>query len=204
MPVIVNAGKLDTSAKSPSRDDHPVYTCDSLEQALRQGEIISGLTQYEYDLSTKKVAYSNHDFILVASQDCDLIQDFSIDISECGCSLRNVLVYEALDADKARPLIKGSDIWKRIKQNQDDRYAFLEVTPLRQDLKGKGLPELVIDFKRYFTIPTRQIYEQISNGKAERRCRLFNPYSEHFQKRATFYQNRVALPLNHESVPVDN
>ena len=39
-----------------------------------------------------------------------------------------------------------------------------------------GIPELGVDFKRYFTIPTDEIYKRIEKGEVRRRCVLMSPY----------------------------
>lgn len=203
MTVIGATRPTDPGSVAPSREKYPIYTRDELNAVLRQGEIISELTRYDYDLPTGKVAATEHLIGIVASQDCDLLQDFiAEEPSQCGISLPHVLVYQAvhpgLEAD-AKALVGGGDIWKRVCQNKDERYAFLEAVPPEQDLKGVGLPRLVVDFKKYFTVPTVQLYFQINNADAERRCRLLGPYLEHFQRRACAFQARVVLPLGHES-----
>jgi len=54
-------------------------------------------------------------------------------------------------------------------------------------------PELGIDFKRYFTLPTAEVYYQIQR-QAARRCCLRSPYLEHLSTRFHAYQQRLALP----------
>ncbi len=96
----------------------------------------------------------------------------------------------------------GRDIFKRIRQNKDDRYHFLEAIPPELDRQRQGLPQLIVDFRKYFTLPSDEIFRQCSFSKnpAMRRCRLEMPYREHLQSRAAFYLQRVMLPLDHNYV----
>jgi len=43
---------------------------------LRQGEILSGVRQYTYSSQSGEVEEVPHDFVVVATQDCDLLWDF--------------------------------------------------------------------------------------------------------------------------------
>jgi hypothetical protein len=94
--------------------------------------------------------------------------------------------------------IKGND-WRRVTRNKDDRRHFLERVPSNTDHLSEGIPPLVVDFKRYFTIPHRELIRQCGIGHgARRRCRLEAPYREHFQSRLSYYLQRVMLPLDHQ------
>ena len=53
---------------------------------------------------------------------------------------------------------------------------------------GEGMPELGIDFKRYFTIPTDEVYFRI-RAEAQRRSRLRSPYLEHLSNRFYSFQS---------------
>jgi len=112
-------------------------------------------------------------------------------------SLPNVLLCEVSSATELKGAVPlGKDIWKRIIQNKDERYQFLQGVPPLLDATKEGLPELGIDFRRYFGIPTDELYEQF-NLRARRRCRLISPYKEHFMNRYAHFIARVALPSDH-------
>lgn len=70
-----------------------------------------------------------------------------------------------------------------------------------QTSRGEGAPELVIDFKRYFTLPTGELYRWIALGETRRRCRLRSPYMEHLSSRFAYFLSRVALPEDYRSEP---
>lgn len=111
----------------------------------------------------------------------------------------SVLFCEVITAEQLRGRADmKSNIWQRIRQNKDERYQFLEKVLSKDDLLGEGLPELGIDFKRYFTIPTDEVYFRLKTD-AKRRCRLVSPYLEHLSSRFYYFQNRIALPADHRS-----
>jgi hypothetical protein len=199
--------QLPASAAAPegleiTRDQSPIYTCLELTRELRQAEIVANLSQYTYD-PVDGAAETPHAFAIILSQDCDLLWDFDAIAKGQPAELNGVLIYELEPAQNAREKIKGSDIWKRMRQNKDERYHFLEGVPAELDLCGEGLPEMMIDFKRCFSLPAKEIYRQIRlQDGAKRRCRLQMPYREHLQSRAAFYLQRVTLLLPHRPVGI--
>lgn len=145
-----------------------------------------------------------HPFAIVVTQDCDLIQDYAVRMESNFSSdkiIPSILFCEVITAEQLRGSggIK-SDIWKRIRMNRDERYHFLEKVSSVDDSLKEGLPELGIDFKRYFTLPTTEVYMRLETD-VKRRCRLISPYLEHFSTRFCYYQFRVALPKDHFSEP---
>jgi hypothetical protein len=170
-----------------------------LTAELRQSEIISNLIQYEVNSETTQAPGRKHDYAIVIMQDCDLLWDRERRNEGKPGTLNGILLYEAESLEQFRlKLPKGSDIWKRIRQNSDERYHVLEAAPPEQDTLGSGIPELAIDFKRLFTMSVEEIERQLaSSDQATRRCRLLAPYREHLQARAAFYLQRVMLPLPH-------
>jgi hypothetical protein len=178
--------------------------------AIRQGEILTDLTQAVVLVtsgeSAPKFDPTIHPYCIVVSQDCDLDGDFRArqgmddDSERQSKLLPSVLFCEVTTAEELRGGVKSSKAWDRIRSNQDLRYHFLELISPECDLSGHGLPELGLDFKRYFTIPTADVYAQLQS-KVQRRCRLLSPYLEHFSTRFACYQFRVALPYPHETLP---
>ena len=76
----------------------------------------------------------------------------------------------------------------------------MQCVPKTLDQRGEGLPELGMEFKRYFSLPTAEVYHRIQIGQAKRRCFLLSPYLEHFCTRFHYFNNRIALPEEYESV----
>lgn len=188
-----------------------IYTRSELGGPLRQGEIVTGLVQAVMALETvltsePELDYVHHPFAIVLTQDCDLEQDWKArhtatdpgqSVSQGG--LPTILFAEMNTAESLRGRVGASDIWKRVRQNKDERYQFLESVPPDEDALSEGLPELGIDFKRYFTIHIDEAYKRIEK-QAKRRCRLVSPYLEHLSIRFFYYQFRVALPADHRSI----
>ena len=54
-----------------------------------------------------------------------------------------------------RGRVLGSEMWKRIRQNQDERYHAL-ASPT--DGEAGNRPKLYMDFKRVFGIPTERLH----------------------------------------------
>jgi hypothetical protein len=178
----------------------PCYTIEGLGAEFRQGELLSNVTQYLYDSSSRSVTPRVIPFAVVASQECDLLREHeSADVS--ARSMNDVLLYEAREAAVARKLPNmNSGLWRQITANRDERYHFLSATPADLDLVAVGLPELVVDFRRYFGIQLDELKRQVSQPDAvRRRCCLSTPYREHLQTRVAFYFQRVSLPEPHES-----
>jgi hypothetical protein len=143
-----------------------------------------------------------HPYAIVASPMCDLVQDFESRTTDgTGITIPKILFFEVVTAEVLRGSSKkiNSTVWQGVKANRHERYQFLEAVPEALDASGKGLPELGIDFSRFFALPTEDVYAQLERS-ARRRCRMMPPYREHFADRLAFYFGRVGLPRNHISV----
>ena len=186
---------------------------------LRQGELLSDVIETVCDIRSltndiPEFLEKSHPFAFVLSQDCDLDWDFTARLSQqklqrlipnvllCEVKRAKVRAQEIVDSEGSRDSDK-SRIWTRIKQNKDERYQFFESIEKCHDLQedDEAIGELVIDFKRYFTVPTDELYVRIKSGETKRRCRLVHPYLEHLSSRFAYFQSRVALPEDHESEP---
>ena len=183
-----------------------IYSPSPLEGRLRQGEILTNLIQVKVALASLRQGNDPslerivHPFAIVASQDCELEQDYRLREKSEKESLPNVLFCEVMEAERTRagppPLV--SRIWDRVKTNQSERYHFLQRILPSEDRQGSGLPSLCIDFKRYFTIPTDEVYYHLPL-EIKRRCFLNPPWLEHFSDRLCHFLSRVALPVEHKS-----
>lgn len=185
--------------------------CDG---ALRQCEILSQVICINPDVSSLpgniealqqnsiKVSLTTHTWAIVLSQDCDLSQCFNSGSTEKHKKTENILLCGLYTAQEIRygPGM-NSTIWNKVKINKDERYHFLEAIPAANDLPGEGLPEMTIDFKKVFTMPTDQLYFFINSGICKRRTVLISPYLEHLSHRYGNYISRVALPVDHLSHP---
>jgi hypothetical protein len=173
------------------------YTKEGIARELRQSEIITDVLQFTYKPIENLAEERLHRHTIILSQDCDLLWDYEARARGEPGDLNGVLVYELEPASEMRAKVpQGRDIWKRLIQNKDERYHYLVEIPKLYDTLKEGLPSLIIDFKRFFTLAPEEIYRQVAlpNG-AKRRCRLEVPFREHLQSRAAYYLQRVGLPL---------
>ena len=174
---------------------------------LRQGEILTGLVRVRQSLNSvgsQDVSVDEivHPYLIVMTQDCDLVQDFDARETQAKAAndqsllndpefkkkfdgapkrmVENVLFCDANPtADMKNDVPQGKEFWKRIIQNNDQRYQCLEAVPIDQDLAGQGMPSLGCDFKRFVAIPTDEVYKRLQFNPAVRRARLLTPYAEH-------------------------
>ena len=144
-----------------------------------------------------------HPWALVLSQDCDTAYDFDVRQSASDAEghhkeLPNVLLVEALTEDelRARPQVM-SDIMRRIRSNQDERFHTLDEVPPHLDSASVGVPPLFLDFKRLFSLRTDELYIRMSAPEGDRnvrRCHLLSPFREQVVSRAFAFQARTAVP----------
>ena len=177
----------------------PIYTSLELARELRQAEILSDIKQHVVTLGDDGLGIDETliPFAVIVTQDCDLVQEFDRRQQGQPSDLNSIMLFQAFEAEGFRAQIKGADIWKRIRQNKDERYQALEKVEPDADLRRSGLPALIIDFKRSFSMTPVALYEQISSMSVRRRTRLEMPYREHLQARAAFFMQRVMLPRQH-------
>jgi hypothetical protein len=177
----------------------PVYCTDGLDKEFRQSEIVSRVAQYDYDGGTGRISEVYHQYVIVANQDCDLLWDREARDQGKPGDLNGLIVYEAEPAfDMKAKLAQGRDIWARVIQNKDERYHYLEAVPAELDLVGQGIPPLILDLKRCFTLPVPELHRQCRTlHGAQRRCRLETSFRDHLQSRIAFYLQRVTLVRQH-------
>jgi len=186
-----------------------IYAASPADGPLRQGEILSDIIQLRLDVAglasfpgvqdALPIIRVVHPLAVVISQDCDLDWDYKWRIAQKGGKeVPSVLLCETVEAQQLPNVDTG--IWKRIKINKEERYQFFERVPNEHDAVQQGLPEMAVDFKRCFSIPTDELYLQLKS-QAKRRCLLVSPYLEHFSQRVFCFHARVGLPAEHLSEP---
>lgn len=193
-----------------------IYEASPEKGPLRQGEIVSNLVQAHLTIESIESLFSGstprleispktHPFAIITTQDCDLEQDFKARSGDAAKDklLPNIMFCEMFTADELRDKDwMVGDLWKRIPQNKDERYHFFQRIQPEMDALKKGLPELAVDFKRYFTVPADEVYVRLKS-EIQRRCVFRSPYLEHFSTRFSYFQFRIALPQDHFSEPGD-
>ncbi|MGC9525906.1 MAG: hypothetical protein ACP5D7_10250 [Limnospira sp.] len=183
----------------------------SADEALRQGEILTGVVQYKPQINGStnpepdSIPFQKvvHPYAIIVSQDCDLDWDYKArnnvknDPKNSNKLLNSILLCEVDTARSIRDNPNNninSREWNYVNSNRHERYHFFQAVTPELDLGQEGLPELTSDFKRVFGIDAENLYFQIDNGTAKRRSILASPYLEHFSVRYHFFHQRVALP----------
>jgi len=176
-----------------------IYVLPITSGPLRQGEILSDVCERRQTLASltsdsPQIEEIRHPFCIIASQDCDLEQDNEVRQGRKSGNdklIPNVLILQAVTKDELLvALAPGGEIRKRVLKNREDRYQILERIEATCDFQRLGLPSLGVDFKRYFTVPTDELYAQL-NREAKRRTQLNSNYLEHFNQRFAGYLSRV-------------
>jgi len=188
----------------------PVYSLSQAEGRLWQGEILENVIQIRPTVESIEANVDGvlevvpvlHELVIVMSQDCDLDQDYKRRAANGQPTLPNIMLCDVYLAEVLRVRVLhqdqlGNKDWKkRIAQNQNERFHYLQRVEPNEDLQGVGLAALAIDFKIYFTLPTDELYARLRVG-IRRRCRLNTPYAEHLAHRFFKYLSRIALPRDH-------
>jgi hypothetical protein len=179
-----------------------MYHIDNPKLKITQGDIFCNFEYVRWaepvggDLEVDSIEML---FFVVLTQSCDLDQDFnnrSEKKENQDKFIQSILVCPAYLAElvkagthlKEQNLIMenyNSKLWGDIKRNNNSRYHFLE-----KDNKLQ-LPELVIDFKQYYTIPTRILYSLNKKNYIGSLKPLFRECLSH---RFAFYLSRIGLP----------
>lgn len=202
----------------PSSPGGPLEACELLAE-VEQFTIDPG----DVGRDDPNLIKTTYPFAMVLSQDCDLEWDAVArrQIAEAGTPpaigqerkdwdqadrvartklIDGVLLCVADPEEVVRvPSLLPTKIWQFASSNQHERYHFLRVCPGESDLQGEGIPALVLDFKRFFTLPAEELAIRASlapeaPGRVLRRAVLVSPYLEDVASRFFAYQSRVALP----------
>ena len=189
-----------------------LYSTSPESGPLRQGEILSGVSELTYDLdeltqnissgSSVKVRVKQHPLTIVLSPDCDLEWDYNArrgDANPDTKLISHVLMCDLEDESALRP-VRGSSPLNRIvksdhrnivRGNRDERYHYL---PASRTNSGSSLQEFYIDFKRLFAVQTDYLIKGTDEGQIERLGVLKPPWIQHLSHRFTFFLGRVGLP----------
>lgn len=174
-----------------------MYNQSAADEPLRQGEILSSVKYFMYDEATDEVSAAEYEYAVILGQDCDLDRFHSAELE--SPDLAPVLIFPASPTTDGRENAQlNSTIWAIVKKNDHQRYHVLQTCPTESDAAEQGIPDLLIDFRRFFVAPYSQIIAQITNGSASRRACLRPPYRDHLQFRAVNYLGRIALDPPHE------
>lgn len=187
-----------------------MYEKDSKKHGISQGDLFQDFNYVRWaeliegNIETDEIEIETDEieipFFVVLTQSCDLEKDFEdrnkSEKEKRDKYIQSILVGPAYIADLVRSgkhlekagLIMenyNSKRWNIIKKNNNERYHFLE---RNEEL---GIPDLVIDFKQYYTIPTYILYKFYKNHFVGSLKPLFR---ENVSHRFAFYLSRIGLP----------
>jgi hypothetical protein len=180
---------------------YEIHNCDR----ITQGDILRDIIIVIID-NDEKIKGLEYQYGIVLSQDCDLEQGSKIDKAEFDDKesvtrfnqfLPSILFAPAFPAELLRSgkhlvglyqieaMKFSSQQWKSIINNNNQRYHFLPSDP------DKQVPELVIDFKSYYTIP----FKKISDTRKKHYLATVNEvFRENLSHRFAHYLSRIGLP----------
>lgn len=145
-----------------------------------------------------------HEYAVILSQDCDLTQHhnavIALEMDEArrrNAQLTHMLVVVAEPFESMKTRLGNGKQRERVPQNKDERYQFLAGVPVELDATGEGIPDLLLDFKRLFSVPAVVLAQRVTCGETKRRARLLTPYAEHLSVRFGHFYQRVGLDLDH-------
>jgi hypothetical protein len=141
-----------------------------------------------------------HPLVVIMSPDCDLEWDFKSRFpEELGTAskpealISHILLCDAFDEEgKIRGVIQSSDLWKRLRQNQLERYHHFASATIG-DLTD-CLPDLYLDFKKAFSIPTENLYAAVRSGSVEHIALIPPIYVHDLIHRFYSFLSRVGTP----------
>lgn len=147
-----------------------------------------------------------HPLVVVLTPACDLLSDFR-ERDEVGKSpnpeegkvnggvLPNVLCCDLLRFEEIRwpyPFNRGT--WGRVVENRDERYLLVPAKHIRHYGHEYDHPDLYLDFKRVFSVPTDFLYAQLIRGMAGSCGEIPEPWVNHLVQRCYRFLSRVCLP----------
>lgn len=190
-------------------EERAIYQASDKGSSLRQGEIVTGVVQYnpvidEIPKELQDLPFTPiiHPYAIVITQDCDLDWDYKARGTNNNPSklLNSIVLCEIGTAESIRSTDgMNRKEWELVIAHRHERFYFFEKIPAECEVEQEGLPELTADFKRVFGIDASTLYRQIELGMVKRRAILASPYLEHFSRRYHSFHGRVALPFQYES-----
>lgn len=199
-----------------------VYSSSPINRALCQGEILCDIQETRIVLQSRKtddpediieIEQIPHKLSIVLTADCDLLQDYNIrqwlagkaeqpdsitDKNAIQNMVHSVLLCELYLASDFKPWATKS--WSSIQENKLQRYQFLCNINPHEDLCQEGIPSMVADFRRYYSVSPDEIYWRIENQLTQRRSILSAPYLQQLTIRFSQHLSRVALDVDHHDM----
>ncbi len=157
-------------------------------------EIIENLETEKSIVTVRKISFP---FVICLNQECDLETDFwnnnevLCDNNLLHIAIAPVFIFEQFLSgthwggifSNNRPQKRKDTTIKKIIDNEIPRYHFL-------NFPDKDIPDLIIDFKHFFSVYKKVIYDQIDR----RFCSIDDLFKEKINQRFSYYISRIGLP----------
>lgn len=203
--IFGNRAEVENVTRTPNIASD-AFTAIEEEKEIRQGELLKNVQYYhteakESDDHGIELSQTSFSYAIVATPDCDILQDFKDRKRGKDGKLFSILFFgaETVDNAKGRLGIAGKEL-KPILKNRMDQFYHFDTRGLSITLSSVAIPSLIVDFKRYFSLRPSEIYRQFATNIDENKCvrlgRLSDLWREDFQRRAMSYMQRVALPID--------
>lgn len=163
-----------------------------------QGDIFENIDVLEsqnIQKDTMIVEVLSFPYVVCLNQECDLENDFKNNNNK-DCGLLHLAIAPAFIFDqflsgkhwgsifKENSAQKRKDsVIRKVMDNEIPRYHYLF-------FPESDMPELIIDFKHFFTINRNILYQQLS----KRLCSLDDLFKEKVSQRFSNYISRIGLP----------
>lgn len=107
-----------------------------------------------------------------------------------------VFFCELMDAEQMlrRPDVQNVKVLRRLSKNNDMRLHYLPAAPVGPDAAGVQLPDLYVDFRKTFALPTETVYAAIVSEAVTRDAIIPVIYIHDLVQRQHAYLSRVGLP----------
>ena len=168
---------------------------------LRNIEVVESVYAQDEEANRElRLQKKELEYAIIITQECDLEQDIKFRLNQNRKTddkfIHSILLIPAYPAarvkggthiEKVVMQSFGSDQWNLVKHNRDYRYHYFT------GLLDYQVPELVADFKHYFTIPRETIYNHYRNVK-QYVASLSELFRENLSIRFAQYLARIGLP----------
>ena len=160
-------------------------------------DVVERIIENDMGIEVKKLHFP---MVVCLNQDCDLNSDDRDKQKEGvnnNCRLLHLIVAPVFNFDSFMTGSHWGDLFDpgkkfkkdgteigKIKNNDDPRYHYLHFDT------DSGLPDMIIDFKHFFTVSTDYLYQNI--GKRVRA--IDELYREKISQRFAYYISRIGLP----------
>ena len=178
---------------------------------VRHGEIVRDVVEYvpTGTLNANGGPAFNevtHPLVVVLTPACDLLSDLH-ERDELGKSpepeegkvnsriLSHIQCCDLLLIDEIRwPYSFVRGIWNRVHENRDERYLRVPAQDIRHHDYPFDHPDLYLDFKRVFSVPSDFLYSQLHQGTVVSCGEIPEPWLRNVVQRCYQFQSRVCLP----------